>query len=94
MSAPAPQRLNSLQFSLVAACVLAAVLPHLWRLPFAFAAASLLVAAVRWITRLRGSGRNWLPRELSEISCERVQPALEIRRCGRGESGELQCDLR
>jgi len=62
MSAPAPRRLNALQFSLVAACVLAAVLPHLWRLPFAFACAALLVLAVRWVTRLRGAGRvpGWI----------------------------------
>jgi transglutaminase-like putative cysteine protease len=55
-------RLDNLQFGLVGASVLAAVVPHLWRLPPVFSALILAVFAGRWLQRARGGKRipAWL----------------------------------
>jgi len=58
----AAARLDQLQFGLVAASVLAAVAPHLWRLPPLISGLILAVFAGRCIQRARGGGRipAWL----------------------------------
>jgi protein-glutamine gamma-glutamyltransferase len=55
-------RLTSLQFGLVCTSVLAAVLPHLWRLPLALSALILIVLIGRWLQREYGGARipSWL----------------------------------
>ena len=59
---PAAPRLSRLQFALVGASVLAAVLPHLWRLTPAYSALVVAVFAARMLQRLRGGARipAWL----------------------------------
>jgi transglutaminase-like putative cysteine protease len=61
-SAQAAARLDPLQFGLVAASVLAAILPHLWRLPPLFSALVLALFIGRAAQRLRGGGRlpGWI----------------------------------
>jgi protein-glutamine gamma-glutamyltransferase len=58
----AATRLTSLQFGLTAASVLAAVLPHLWRLPVPLSALMLALLIGRWLQRQRGGARipAWL----------------------------------
>jgi protein-glutamine gamma-glutamyltransferase len=63
LRAATANRLDNLQFSLVCASVLAAVLPHLWRLPLVFSGLILAVLGGRWLQRVRGGGKRipaWL----------------------------------
>ncbi|HZP66917.1 MAG TPA: DUF3488 and transglutaminase-like domain-containing protein [Rudaea sp.] len=62
MTKAAGSELTRLQFGLVAASVLAAVLPHLRRLPLAISALILAVLAARWMQHHRGGARvpAWL----------------------------------
>lgn len=56
MNAPVA-RLTSLQFGLTAASVVAAVLPHLARLPWGISVPILVLLVFRWLQRMRGGAR-------------------------------------
>lgn len=56
MNAAAP-RLTNLQFGLASASVLAAVLPHLWRLPVQISVLILALLCLRWVQRQRSGKR-------------------------------------
>ncbi len=51
------QALTPAQFDLTAASVFAAVLPHLWRLPWLFSVPILVLLIGRWLQRRRGGAR-------------------------------------
>ncbi|HEX6833172.1 MAG TPA: DUF3488 and transglutaminase-like domain-containing protein [Rudaea sp.] len=57
-----PGTLSARQFTLVATCVLVAVLPHVWRLTLPFALFILIVLGARWAQRLRDGRRipSWI----------------------------------
>ncbi len=56
------QPLTPAQFDLTAASICAAVLPHLWRLPWLFSTPILILLIGRWLQRRRGGARlpTWI----------------------------------